>query len=169
MNRANTAARAVPRAILRSAFGTKKTVGVLLTLSCAFVLADYLESFPGIYKDFAMNLPFTFEFYDAENGKPVSGVVVDASYKGENAVNRYHEFENIVDVLVRGGGFGYKKTFLFKKPSPRQTIKRINNKQIDFTFQHPGYQTVKRTLSKNKSGDSYVIKLAPIQISRIQE
>ncbi|MHC4836440.1 MAG: hypothetical protein ACYTCN_10995, partial [Planctomycetota bacterium] len=91
------------------------------------------------------------------------------SYKGENAVNRYHEFENIVDVLVRGGGFGYKKTFLFKKPSPRQTIKRINNKQIDFTFQHPGYQTVKRTLSKNKSGDSYVIKLAPIQISRIQE
>ncbi|MHC5185014.1 MAG: hypothetical protein ACYSPI_12185 [Planctomycetota bacterium] len=128
-----------------------------------FVIADYLEFFPTLYKDYGMSLPFTFEFVDSVDGTPVDGVVVNATYKDVDVINKYHDVGGgTVYVLARGGGFGYKQTFFFKKPSPRRTIKRINEKEIDFTFQHPLYKTYKKTLSKGKRGEIYTVKLIPI-------
>jgi hypothetical protein len=142
----------------------KRVLLIALILVSGFVLADYLEFFPTLYKDYAMNLPFTFEFIDAVDNTPVSGITVNASYNGADAISKYHDDGgNTAYVVIKGGGFGYKQTFLFKKPSPRRAIKQIAEKEIDFTFQRTGYKTITQTLSKGKRGEIYIIKLSPVQ------
>lgn len=137
--------------------------GFLVFVS-GFILADYLELFPSIHKDCSMSLPFTFEFVDAVDAAPVDGVVVNATYNGSDVIVKCHDdIVGTVYVLVKGGGFGYKQTFFFKKPSPRKTIKRINEKEIEFSFQHPLYKTFKKTTSKGKLGEIYTVKLNPIE------
>ena len=126
-----------------------------LVLVLGFVLADYLEFFPTIYKDYGMSLPFRFELVDSVDGTPVDGIVVKATYKDFDVINKCNdEGGGTVYIDAHGGGFGYKQTFLFKKPSPRRAIKRINEKEIDFTFQHYLYMTYKITLSKEKAGEA---------------
>lgn len=84
--------------------------------------------------------------------------------KGSDVIIKYMDIGGgVVSVVAGGGGFGYTQTLFFKKPSPRRAIKRINEKEIDFTFQHPLYKTFKGTFSRGKPGEIYTVKLIPIE------
>ena len=131
-----------------------------------FVLADYLELLVPfiICKDMSKLLVFNFEITDSVNGTPVDGVIINATYKDSDAVIQSNDVGGgIYYIIAHGGSFGYRQTIFFKKPSPRQTIKEIKNKEIDFTFQHPLYKTFKKTYQQGKPREIYTVELVPAE------
>ena len=142
----------------------KRIILIVLVLMAGFVLADYVGLFPSICKDMGLDLVYNFEIIDSVNGTPVEGVVINATYKDSDAVIKSIDAGGgIYYIRAYGGRFGYTQTIFFKKPSPRQTIKEIKNKEIDFTFQHPLYKTFKKTYQQGKPREIYTVELVPAE------
>ncbi len=146
----------------------RRVILVMLVLSVLFVVGDYCGLFLSFHGDGAMLFAFGFKFVDSVDGSVVSGVEVSAEYEGSVVSNRHADQRQDSVIFVISKGFGGTQTILFHKPSKRKARRKFNQREFDFTFQHPLYETDKRTVSIAKDGNSINVKLVPLMNARAE-
>lgn len=143
----------------------KRVVLAVLVLGVLFVVGDYFGLFISYHADGAILIPFGFKFIDSSDDSVVIGVEVTAEYEGNPFNARTLEKSGKVQYVMHRGCGGVQR-ILF---DPYRGCKRKYNKQeIDFTFKHPSYETVKKTISRGRDGASFNVELVPLKNAKVE-
>ena len=144
----------------------KKAIPITVIVAAfivAFVIADYCELLLSMHVDGAVPVRFHFKFQDITNGRLLTDVKIESPGRTVRTPNKS---ETAPDGITHGLimiGLGYTKTILFEKPSVYQVVQ---NKKIEFAFNHPAYRTETRTFTAKQLKQVRTVELTPLAVTK---